>query len=177
MKLKGLFWMTIDLSAVADELNGTSLAINGEQVFPDGQLRPLAEGDRVVLEIPSGTLSAVVTNTSCSGGVLEGTWEGAFWGLYTGQSGCARFGQRYYSEAVLETSIADDIRTWNDLVAVRQVARYAERDMHPTPDKEQLDRLRDAWAFIKAQRSRSSSMDRLGREKLAELQAGTDARQ
>ena len=137
-----------------DEMNWTTLHVNGQKIWPCGDeafdTYTIAEGDEIVLDIPSGGLAGVVEViyqfkedfgalgiTDSLTVTLHAEWEGRAGGLAGGLSGICNFDvQNAYlfdqedPALVVESSAIDHPVPLGIYEAVRELARVS-------PDREE----------------------------------------
>lgn len=141
--LPGLAWEP-------DEMNQTYVAVNGVPTEFNGvvSLPEIKVGDRVVLEIPSGTLKMTVDRmpeiVNPAGVWLyrlsgPGNWDGKYDGMRNGYSGLGEFNLDIAPEAIVASSIGSC--TWLQYQTVRQAVMaitYGEFGLDPELNQEYM---------------------------------------
>jgi len=118
-----------------DEMNRTSLFVNGKEVDLYGVFPHLEVGDTIEIKIPSGVLTIKTDLISLERAPLDGldyrtggefTWEGKYAGLIGGMSGVAEWRVNIPPDTLVKTSAWDEPIPWGLYTEVRRIIREAE---------------------------------------------------
>lgn len=133
-----------------DELNRTTVRVNGEVVWP-GEFNPddLRYDDDVEIRVPSGTLRFRVNSGHTEGQTTyivgcPAYWTGSWGGLSGGLCACASW--RVTTNGPIKTSVADDLTSVDDYRAVRAMVG----DLFYGHPEANLQAMRMTWETYKS---------------------------
>lgn len=112
-----------------DDMSRTNVLVNGDAVIapylPNEYEFVLKNGDELMIDVPSGTLTGTVANLPAKLMLVNCQWQGSYGGLVGGQCALGGWELLDMDRAMVETSAAPGAVRWDLYKAAHSVASAA----------------------------------------------------